>query len=90
MSVHHGKDKSARHGRRHAHNLDMVHARLGLAMLMAERALLRIAASVRLVASLRHRARSSRWALTEIRAGVRGNAHLRGEQRHRGQRADPP
>ena len=90
MSVRHREDESARHGRRHAHHLNLVHARLGLAMLMAERAMLRIAASVRLLALLRHHARSSRWTLTEIRAGVSGNAELREEQRHRGQRADPP
>ena len=90
MNVRHGEDESARQGRRHAHNLDVVHARLGLAMLMAERAMLRIVASVGLPALLSQHARSSRWTVTEIRAGVSGNAQLREEQSHRGQRADPP
>jgi len=89
MSVHHREDKSARHGRRYAHNLDVVHAHLGLAMLMTERGMLRVAAGVWL-ASLRQRARASRRTFTEMRAGVSGNAELREEQRHRGQRADSP
>jgi hypothetical protein len=64
MNVHHREDKSARHGRWHAHNFDVVHAHLGLAMLMTERGMPRVAPGVRLLASLRHRARASPWTLT--------------------------
>jgi hypothetical protein len=80
MNVRHREDKSVRHGWRHAHNRDVVHAHLGLAMLVAERGLLRVAASVRLLVSLRHRAPAGTRTLTEIRAGVSGNADLREQQ----------
>ena len=89
MNVHHREDESARRGRRHAHNLDVVHAHLGLAMLMAERGTLRVATGVRLLGVIHHRAGASPCALTQIRTGVRSNADLREEQCRRRQRADP-
>ena len=56
---------------------------------MTKRGLARVAAGVRLLTLLRHRARARQRALGQIWAGVSGNADLREEQRHRGQRADP-
>ena len=62
MNVHHREDESARHGRRNPGNLDVVHANLGLAMLMTEQGMLRVAAGV--LSSLRHRACASPRTLT--------------------------
>jgi hypothetical protein len=90
MNVRHREDQSAGHGWRHAHNLSVVHAHLRLAMLMAERGVLRVAASVRVPAMLRHRVGASPHALSQIRAGVSGYADLGEEQRRCSQRADPP
>ena len=89
MGVHHRQNKSARRGGRHGHHLGVVRAYLGFAMLMTERGMLRIAASVSLLTWLRHRAGASPRALTWMRASVRRDAELREEQRHPSQPADP-
>ena len=89
MNVDRREHQSARRSRRYAGNLNLVNARLSLAMLMTERRTLRIAASAGLMALFRYRAPANSWAVTEMGARVSGNADLREDQSHRDQHANP-
>ena len=89
MNVDRREHQSARRSRRYGDNLNLVNARLSLAMLVAERGMSRIAASAGLLALFRNRARANPWAVTEMGARVSGNADLREDQSHRHQHANP-